>query len=99
MHELRENREPWQRADATLDNLDGPARSRNGRRRRSLPRQQTSSSCLQITGGGADELLRTLRGLGNVSVLNLPADDPAADALRMLGATPAVRQREMVLEL
>jgi hypothetical protein len=34
-----------------------------------------------------------------VSVLNLPIDDPAADALRTLGATPAVRQREMVMEL
>jgi hypothetical protein len=32
-------------------------------------------------------------------VLNLPADDPAAECLRALGATPAVRQREMVLDL
>ena len=54
---------------------------------------------LQIAGGAAEELLRTLRGLGTVSVLNLPVDDPASDALRALGATPAIRQREMVLEL
>jgi hypothetical protein len=34
-----------------------------------------------------------------VSVLNLPADDPAADSLRALGASIAVRQREMGLNL
>jgi len=53
----------------------------------------------QIAGDDSDELLRTLRGHGTVSVLNLPADDPAADSLRSLGASVAVRQREMVLGL
>jgi hypothetical protein len=54
---------------------------------------------LQIAGGDSDELLRTLRRHGTVSVLNLPADAPAAESLRTLGATTAVRQREMVLNL
>jgi hypothetical protein len=44
-------------------------------------------------------LLRSLRRLGTVSVLNLPADDPAASALRSLGATVVVRQHEMLLQL
>jgi hypothetical protein len=34
-----------------------------------------------------------------VSMLNLPADDSAAESLRALGATTTVRQREMVLDL
>jgi len=98
VRDLRQGREPWQRADATLDNLDDL---------RGLVTDDGAAvflvtgavQLLQIAGGGADELLRTLRGFGNVTVLNLPVDDPAADALRALGATPAVRQREMVLEL
>jgi ribosomal protein S18 acetylase RimI-like enzyme len=98
VHELREAREPWQRADGTLGNLedlrglvtdDGAA----------VFRVTTAVQLLQIAGEGASELLRALRAFGNVSVLNLPIDDPAADALRTLGATPAVRQREMVLEI
>src|SRR6266540_3303506 len=62
-------------------------------------RVSTAVQLLQIAGDDAADLLRTLRGHGTVSVLNLPADDPAADSLRGLGATPSVRQREMVLDL
>jgi GNAT superfamily N-acetyltransferase len=47
----------------------------------------------------ARRVLRTLRGHGTVSVLNLPADDAAIESLRALGATATVRQREMVLDL
>jgi hypothetical protein len=32
-------------------------------------------------------------------MLNVPADDPAAEAFRDLGGSVAVRQREMVLVL
>jgi hypothetical protein len=53
---------------------------------------------LQVAGD-AEPFLRFLRGLGAVSVLNLPEDDPAATALRSLGATVAVHQHEMLLEL
>src|SRR4051812_22976769 len=98
VRELREGREPWQRADATLDNLDdlhGLVTDDGA----AVFRGTSAVQLLQIAGGGTDELLRTLRGFGYVSVLNLPDDDPAADALRVLGAAPAVRQREMVLEL
>jgi hypothetical protein len=95
---LRKGREPWQRADGTLDNLDD-LRGLVTDDGAAVFRVTSAVQVLQIAGGGADELLRTLRGFGSVSVLNLPVDDPAADALRTLGATPAVRQREMVLEL
>jgi hypothetical protein len=49
--------------------------------------------------GEAEPLLRSLRRLGTVSVLNLPEDDPAAPVLRALGASVVVRQHEMLLEL
>jgi hypothetical protein len=49
--------------------------------------------------GEAEPLLRALRGLGPVSVLNLPERDPAAEALASLAATVVVRQHEMLLEL
>ena len=59
-------REPWQRADATLANLDDAARPRDATTAPRSSAARAPSSCVQIAGGGADELLRTLRGLGNV---------------------------------
>jgi len=53
---------------------------------------------LQLAGE-AEPLLSAFRRLGTVSVLNLPTDDPAASALRSLGAKVVVRQHEMLLEL
>jgi hypothetical protein len=54
---------------------------------------------VQIAGSHPHELLRTARTLGAVVALNFPADDPAVAALRDLGGTLTVRQREMVLPL
>jgi ribosomal protein S18 acetylase RimI-like enzyme len=98
VRELRREREPWQRADGTLANLDD-LRGLVTDDGAAVFRVTSAVQLLQIAGAGAEELLRRLRALGTVSVLNLPADDPAADALRSLGAAPVVRQREMVLEL
>ena len=98
VRELRRDREPWQRADGTLANLDD-LRGLVTDDGAAVFRVTSAVQVLQIEGGGAEDILRSLRGLGAVSVLNLPADDPAADAFRALGATPTVRQREMVLEL
>lgn len=98
VRELRGDREPWQRADGTLahhDDLRGLVAG-NGA---AIFRAAGSVQLLQVAGADVDELLRTLRGFGSVSVLNLPVDDPAAEALRALGATAPVRQREMVLDL
>jgi ribosomal protein S18 acetylase RimI-like enzyme len=95
---LRTARDPWQRSNATVANLadaqavetdGGAAIFRVGR---------GSVQILQIAGH-TKELLQAVRSHGDVILLNLPVDDPAADALRTLGATPVVRQRELVLEL
>jgi ribosomal protein S18 acetylase RimI-like enzyme len=95
--ELRSGREPWQRADGTLESYDdlrgletddGVAVFRAGK----------AVQLLQLAGE-AEPLLTALRRLGTVSVLNLPTDDPAAEALRTLGASVVVRQHEMLLEL
>jgi hypothetical protein len=53
---------------------------------------------LQVAGE-SEPLLRFLRGLGAVSVLNVPEDDPVAPTLRSLGATAVIRQHEMLLDL
>jgi ribosomal protein S18 acetylase RimI-like enzyme len=95
---LRQGREPWQRADETLAHFDD-MRGLETEAGAALFRVTGVVQLLQIAGGDSEELLRALRGEGTVSVLNLPVDDPAANSLRALGATPVVRQREMVLDL
>jgi len=98
VRELRHAHEPWQRADATIDHYDD-VRGVETESGAALFRVSSVVQLLQIAGDDSEELVRTLRGHGTVSVLNLPADDPAADSLRTLGATPTVRQREMVLNI
>jgi GNAT superfamily N-acetyltransferase len=95
--QLPERREPWQRADGTLSHYDDV---------RGLATESgamlfcvRSSSQLQQYTGEPEPLLRALRTFGDVSVLNLPADDPAAAVLRELGGSVTVRQHEMLLEL
>jgi GNAT superfamily N-acetyltransferase len=95
---IPEQREPWQRADGTLAHYsdargfvtDGGA---------AVYRQPGEHVQLIQLAGEAEPLLRALRTLGTVSLLNLPADDPAAPVLRDLGATVVVRQHEMLLGL
>jgi len=98
IRELRTEHEPWQRADGTLahhSDLRGLATDAGA----AVYRQPGEHvQLLQLTGE-AEPLLRALRVLGPVSVLNLPADDPTAPVLRELGAAVAVRQHEMVLDL
>ena len=60
---------------------------------------ERSTAQLQQYAGEPEPLLRALRAFGDVSVLNLPADDPAARVLRELGGSVVVRQHEMLLEL
>ncbi len=101
LRELRTEREPWQRADETVEHYrdarglvtdDGVALFRAG---------DPGGGTVQLLqlAGEAEPLLRWLRRLGPVSVLNLPADDPAVTALDALGATVVIRQHEMLLEL
>jgi GNAT superfamily N-acetyltransferase len=97
VRELRTEREPWQRADETVENY-GDARGLETDDGVALFRGGGAVQLLQLAGE-AEPLLRSLRRLGAVSVLNLPADDPAAPVLRALGASVGVRQHEMLLEL
>ena len=98
VRELRHGRDPWQRTDATLEHL-GDLRGIEADEGAAVFRLTGVVQLLQIAGANAGDLLRTLRSHGAVHVLNLPADDPVAASFRALGASVAVRQREMVLEL
>jgi ribosomal protein S18 acetylase RimI-like enzyme len=97
IRELRQEREPWQRSDETLAHY-GDARGVVSARGTAIFRVGASVQLVQVAGE-AEGPLRALRGLGTVSVLNLPPEDPAAGALRSLGATVTIRQHEMVLAL
>jgi GNAT superfamily N-acetyltransferase len=95
--QLPERHEPWQRADGTLSHYDDV---------RGLVTESgamlfcvRSSAQLQQYAGEPEPLIRALNTFGDVYVLNLPADDPAADVLRGLGGSVTVRQHEMLLEL
>ena len=94
---LPEQHEPWQRAAGTLAHYDDV---------RGLVTETgamlfcvRSSVQLQQYTGEPEPLLRALRTFGGVYVLNLPANDPAAQLLRELGGTVVVRQHEMLLEV
>jgi ribosomal protein S18 acetylase RimI-like enzyme len=98
IRELRTQREPWQRADGTLAHY-GDLRGLVTARGAAVYRQPGDTVQLVQIAGEAEPLLRALRTLGPVSVLNVPEDDPATTALRALGASVAVRQHEMMLDL
>jgi GNAT superfamily N-acetyltransferase len=98
LRELRSSREPWQRADQTVENY-GDARGLVTDDGAALYRQPGENVQLLQIAGRAEPLLRMLSTLGAVSILNLPEDDPAAPAFRLLGGSVRVRQHEMLLEL
>jgi GNAT superfamily N-acetyltransferase len=94
---LPEQHEPWQRAAGTLAHYDGV---------RGLVTDSgamlfcvRSNAQLQQYAGEPEPLLRALRTFGDIYVLNLPANDPAAQLLRELGGRVVVRQHEMLLEV
>jgi GNAT superfamily N-acetyltransferase len=95
--QLSERHEPWQRADGTLAHYDDV---------RGLLTDSgamlfcvRSNAQLQQYAGEPEPLIRALRTFGDVYILNLPADDPAAAVLREHGGSVTVRQHEMLLEL
>jgi ribosomal protein S18 acetylase RimI-like enzyme len=94
---LPERHEPWQRADGTLahyDDVRGLVTDSGAML--FCPR---STAQLQQYAGEPEPLIRALRTFGDVYILNLPADDPAASVLRERGGSVTVRQHEMLLEL
>jgi ribosomal protein S18 acetylase RimI-like enzyme len=98
IRELRNVREPWQRADETLAHY-ADARGLDTDTGTVVYRQPGEHVQLVQLAGDPEPLLRALRALGQVSVLNLPADDAAAAVLGELGGSVVVRQHEMLLEL
>src|SRR3954451_5187749 len=98
IRELRTTREPWQRSDATLAHYDDALGLLTGAGA-AVVKVSARVQVVQIAGSDPLDLLRSARTLGTVVALNFPDDDPAVAALRDLGATLSVRQREMVLRL
>lgn len=98
IRELRTGREPWQRADGTLVHY-ADARGLITETGATIYRRPGENIQLVQIAGEAEPLLRALRTLGPVSILNLPEDDAAAEVFRSLGGAIAVRQHEMLLEL
>jgi ribosomal protein S18 acetylase RimI-like enzyme len=98
IREQRAVREPWQRADETVENY-GDCRGLLTDAGAAVYRQPGEHVQLLQLVGEAEPLLRGLRSLGPVSLLNLPEEDPAAAVLRRLGGSVRVRQHEMVLDL
>lgn len=94
---LSERHEPWQRADGTLAHYDD-VRGLVTESGAMLFRVRSTAQLQQYTGE-PEPLLRALRTFADVYILNLPADDPAAQVLRELGGSLGVRQHEMLLEL
>jgi GNAT superfamily N-acetyltransferase len=97
IRELRTEREPWQRSDATLAHY-ADARGVETDEGAAIFRVAGTAQVVQIAGEPR-ELLRAIRSYGNVVMLNVPEGDPVGDTMRELGGSVTVRQREMVLDL
>lgn len=107
--ERRTIREPWQRADESVekveDHLTGLLVERDGEPSaavlfRDAAEQVTVLQLAARDEGAAADALRAATGRGRVlRMANVPADDPASQALEGIGARPVVRQHEMCLEL
>ena len=97
IRELRTERDPWQRSDATLAHY-ADARGIETNAGAAIFRVAGAAQIVQLAGE-AGELLKSIRSHGNVVMLNVPAGDPVGDAMRELGGSASVRQREMVLNL
>ena len=100
---LRTHREPWQRDDGTVANLDdaiGLAADGGA----AVVRVSNGRVSVQQLAGTDDDALRTLlagaRSLGDLLVfLNLPEGHPAGPVLAELGGRLEIAQHEMALTL
>jgi ribosomal protein S18 acetylase RimI-like enzyme len=99
----RSAREPWQRADETvarLAELDPPPEGVVVDGGAAVVRPAAGRLTIVQLAGDARAVLEAVLGRGEpASLLNLPVDDPAADAFRELGGDVVVRQHELVLDL
>jgi GNAT superfamily N-acetyltransferase len=95
--QLPERHEPWQRADGTLAHYeDVRGLVTDGGAMLFCVR---STAQLQQYACEPEPLIQALRTFGDVYILNLPDDDPAAQVLHGLGGSVTVRQHEMLLDL
>jgi GNAT superfamily N-acetyltransferase len=100
--ELRTEREPWQRDDDTLrhyDDMRGLTAGTGAAVFRATPDGRVVLMQFAGDGDAARAILESLRTLGPVSVFNVPEEDPVLVALKDLGGSIALRQREMSLTL
>jgi ribosomal protein S18 acetylase RimI-like enzyme len=102
IREHRTEREPWQRADASVAH-QGDVRGLAVDGAAALVRVVGGRVSVLQLAGGSDPLRELLAGacsLGDpLSVLNLPDGHPGATALAALGGRVDVRQHELVLAL
>jgi GNAT superfamily N-acetyltransferase len=91
--------EPWQREDATVDNLDGVAALGADGGAAVYRMEGERVNLLQLGGTSLDPLVEAIRSRGPVLALDYPAGSPAAKAIHDAGATVVVRQFEMTLAL
>ena len=98
----RRTREPWQRADATVDKLDEVVGIASGGAAAVVRSANGRVQLLQAAGPavGLEATLRAATALADsLIVLNVPVDDPVGPVLESLGGAVVVRQHEMALEL
>jgi ribosomal protein S18 acetylase RimI-like enzyme len=95
--DARTEPEPWQREDATVENLDGVAALAHQAAAGLYRMEGERVNLLQAGGEQLDGLVAGLRSKGAVLALNYPAGGSVAGAFHSAGATTVVRQLEMTL--
>ena len=95
-------REPWQRADASVAKLED-AQAVSSERGAMIFRGAGRVSILQLAAEDDDAVRELIGSLPAdttaVQLLNLPAGGPVGGTLESLGGTVSARQHELVLEL
>jgi ribosomal protein S18 acetylase RimI-like enzyme len=106
-------REPWQRSDQTLDNLEQAGESLGALVHERHAGEISAAvvfrevrdtvSVLQVAAhdqsSAAEVLIAAASGPGNLRLSNVPGDDPASQTLAGLGANVVARQHEMRLSV
>jgi GNAT superfamily N-acetyltransferase len=97
--EARTEPEPWQRDDATVDNLPDAAALAVDRAAVVYRMEDERVNLLQAGGEGLGQVVAALRARGPILALNYPARAPATAALHEAGAAELLRQFEMIIDL
>ena len=99
----REEREPWQRADASFELSEGTLGLMVRDAAAVVRVSGDRVGVIQLAGRTQAALLELLAGArslaGTLGILNLPAGHPAGTVLRELGGRVDVRQHELMLAL